>query len=74
MTFLYFLVGNLIANGMGPTLYALVTDYVFADPAMLRYSMTAVSAVALPLGALFSYLALKPYRSSVDAAQAASSD
>jgi hypothetical protein len=74
MTALYFLVGNLIANGMGPTLYALVTDYVFADPAMLRYSMTAVSAVALPLGALFSYLALKPYRSSVDAAQAASSD
>jgi MFS family permease len=70
MTALYFLVGNLIANGMGPTLYALVTDYVFADPAMLRYSMALVSSIVLPLGALFSYLALKPYRNSVDAARA----
>jgi len=69
MTALYFLVGNMIANGFGPTLYALVTDYVFADPAMIRYSMAAVSAVVLPLGALFSFLALKPYRASV--AQAA---
>jgi MFS family permease len=70
MTALYFLVGNLIANGFGPTLYALVTDFVFADPAMLRYSMAAVSAVVLPLGALFSFLALKPYRKSADEAQA----
>jgi len=69
MTALYFLVGNLIANGLGPTLYALVTDYVFADPAMLRYSIAVVCAVVLPLGALFSYLALKPYRASVDAAR-----
>jgi MFS family permease len=70
MTALYFLVGNLIANGMGPTLYALVTDYVFEDPMMLRYSMAWVSAIVLPLGALFSFLALKPYRKSVAAAQA----
>ena len=69
MTALYFLVGNLIANGFGPTLYALVTDYVFGDPAMLRYSMAMVSAVVLPLGALFSFLALKPYRNSVAEAQ-----
>lgn len=69
MTALYFLVGNLIANGFGPTLYALVTDFVFADPAMLRYSMAAVSAVVLPMGALFSFLALKPYRKSADEAQ-----
>jgi MFS family permease len=74
MTALYFLVGNLIANGLGPTLYALVTDFVFADPAMLRYSMTIVSALVLPLGALFSYLALKPYRKSVDAARVRNSD
>lgn len=69
MTALYFLVGNFIANGFGPTLYALVTDYVFADPMMLRYSMASVSIVVLPMGALFSYLALKPYRNSVAAAQ-----
>jgi len=67
LTAIYFLVGNLVANGFGPTLYALVTDYVFRDPAMLRYSMAGVSAVVLPLGALLSYLALKPYRASVRA-------
>jgi MFS family permease len=65
LTALYFLVGNLIANGFGPTLYALVTDYVFGDPAMLRYSIAIVSGGVLPLGALFGYLALKPYRESV---------
>ena len=69
MTALYFLVGNLIANGFGPTLFALVTDYVFGDPNMLRYSMAGVSAVVLPMGALFSYLSLKPYRKSVAEAQ-----
>jgi MFS family permease len=69
LTALYFLVGNLIANGFGPTLYALVTDYVFNDPAKLRYSLAIVSAIVLPLGALFGYLALKPYRASVLRAQ-----
>lgn len=69
LTALYFLVGNLIANGFGPTLFALVTDYVFGDPNMLRYSMAMVSAIVLPLGALFAYLALKPYRQSVARAQ-----
>jgi len=69
LTALYFLVGNLIANGFGPTLFALVTDFVFGDPAMLRYSMAIVSAIVLPLGALFGYLALKPYRASVQRAQ-----
>ncbi len=69
LTALYFLVGNLIANGFGPTLYALVTDYVFEDPAMLRYSMAIVVSIVLPLGAVFAYLALNPYRESVLRAQ-----
>jgi MFS family permease len=69
MTALYFLAGNLIANALGPTLYALVTDYVFRDPMMLRYSLALVIAVVVPLGVLFSYLALKPYRQSVEDAR-----
>ncbi len=69
MTAVYFLVGNLVANGLGPTLYALVTDYVFGDPAKLKYSLSVVTAVVLPLGSLFAYLALRPYRASVLAAQ-----
>jgi MFS family permease len=77
MIALYFLVANLIALGFGPTLYALVTDYVFRDPAMLRYSLALVSGLVLPLGAMFCYLALEPYRISVDRAmniQSASTD
>ncbi|HET6565702.1 MAG TPA: MFS transporter [Xanthomonadales bacterium] len=70
LTALYFLIGNMIALGFGPTIYALVTDYVFADPAKLRYSLSIVCGIVMPLGALFSYLALKPYRASVSQAQA----
>lgn len=69
LTALYFLIGNMIALGFGPTVYALVTDYVFGDPNMLRYSIAVVSVIVLPLGALFAYLALKPYRQSVARAQ-----
>jgi hypothetical protein len=65
MTAIYFLVGNLIASGLGPTTYALVTDFVFDDPMMIRYSIAGVCAVVMPLGALFAYLALEPYRESV---------
>ena len=71
MTAIYFLVGNLIANALGPTLFALATDYLFKDPMLLRYSMALVSAIVIPLGALCAYLALKPYRESVAASKAA---
>jgi MFS family permease len=72
MTALYFLVGNLIALGFGPTLVALVTDFGFADPMKLRYSMALVSATVIPLGVLLSFLALRPYRESRDRADAPS--
>ena len=69
MTALYFLVGNMLALGFGPTLVALVTDYGFGDPQYLRYSMALVSAVVLPVGGLLGYLALKPYRASRERAE-----
>ena len=69
MTAIYFLVGSLIASGIGPTLYALVTDYVFGDPMKIRYSLSIVNAVVLPLGTLFAFLALKPYGASVERAR-----
>ena len=70
MTALYFLVGNLIAMGFGPTLVALVTDYGFGDPADLRYSMAVVSGTMIPLGTLLAFLSLKPYRASRQRADA----
>lgn len=69
MTAIYFLIGNLIAAGLGPTLFALVTDYIFYDPMMIRYSIAIVSSIVLPMGAIFAFLALKPYRESIRRAQ-----
>ena len=68
MVALYFLIGGLIANAFGPTLYALMTDYVFEDPMMIHYSLAAVSAIVLPLSAIFGKLALRPYGLSVTTA------
>jgi len=70
LTALYFLVGNLIAMGFGPTLVALITDFGFGDPAQLRYSMAIVGAVVLPIGGLLAALALRPFRASRDRAEA----
>lgn len=39
----YFFVLNLIALGLGPTLVALSTDYLFADEKALRYSIMLVT-------------------------------
>jgi undecaprenyl pyrophosphate phosphatase UppP len=64
MTALYFLVGSLISMGFGPTIVALVTDYVFGDPMKLHYSMAVVSATMIPLGVTLAFLSLKPYRAS----------
>lgn len=52
MTALYFFVVNLIGLGFGPMLIALLTDNLFADDAMLRYSIATVVAVALPVAAI----------------------
>jgi MFS family permease len=40
---------NLIGAGLGPTLVALFTDHVFADEAMLPYSLALAAAITLPL-------------------------
>ncbi|MFA5962588.1 MAG: MFS transporter [Sphingomonas sp.] len=46
---IYMLVINVIGATMGPTAVALVTDYVFADPSMVGYSISLVCLVASPL-------------------------
>ena len=49
---------NLIGAGLGPTLVALATDRVFADPAALPLSIALVSAVMSPLALGFIAIAL----------------
>ena len=69
MTAIYFFIGNLIANGFGPIFTGLITDYVFTDPTMLRFSMAIVCAIAAPLGVVLLYFGLPAYRASVSRAQ-----
>lgn len=60
------LIVNLIGLGLGPTAIALVTDQVFQDVNMLRYSLAIVSPIVLGLGALCGLVALRPYLNSLN--------
>lgn len=65
---IYFLVANLIATAIGPVLPALITDHVYHNPLMVRYSIAIVVSVAVPLGGALLYSALEPYRASMERA------
>ncbi|WP_419815526.1 spinster family MFS transporter [Glacieibacterium sp.] len=62
MTALYLLLINLVGMGMGPTLVALCTDFVFHDELAVRKSITVVTAVAATGSALLLWRSLRPYR------------
>ena len=48
---------------------AIMSDYVFRDPAQLRYALFSVEAVVLPASVLFLYFGLRPYGASVERAE-----
>ena len=59
---LYLFTGNLLAVGLGPTVIALITDYVFGHESALRYSIATVGAVCSVLVLVFLSGALRPFR------------
>jgi MFS family permease len=59
---LYLFATNLIGLGIGPTIVAVMTDYVFGDPAALRYSLTAFAVVVPVLAVLTLLWGVGPYR------------
>ncbi|ACJ00215.1 spinster family MFS transporter [Rhodospirillum centenum] len=65
---LYLFVVNIVGLGLGPAVVGGVTDWVFGDPALVRYSLALVSAVCLPLAALLYAVALPGFRRSVGGA------
>jgi len=69
MTAIYFFIGNLVASGLGPTIPALLGDYVFKDPTMLRYALFSVEMVVLPLSLVCLYFGFGAYRTSVQRAE-----
>lgn len=70
VTALYFFMANLIGLGLGPMAVASLSDFVFRDEMALRYALSIVSAVALPLSALVLWTGLKPFARAVEAQEA----
>lgn len=48
----FMLIGNILGLGLGPLLVALLTDYVFVDPALVNYSLQVFALVTMPLSGL----------------------
>lgn len=58
---LYYFVLNLLGYGLGPTLVALFTDYVFVREDALNLSMSLIAVTLGPIAALITWYGLKPY-------------
>lgn len=53
---------NLIGLAFGPSVVAALTDFVFHDPMMLRYSLSIVAAIFCPVAAMVFASGLRHYR------------
>jgi MFS family permease len=62
----YQLLANLIGLGLGPTVVALCTDYVFANDAAIGKSIALVCAVLCPLTALLLWRGLPAIRQLIE--------
>jgi MFS family permease len=61
--YLFFL--NLIGIGLGPTIIALITDYIFHDDQAVGFSLAIMAGCSGLLAALFLWKGLKPFRAEV---------
>lgn len=61
----YYFILNLVGYGMGPTVVALFTDYVFVREDALNLSMSMIAIILGPTAALITWFGLKPYGRSV---------
>jgi len=59
---LFILFSVLIGFSLGPALTAVMTDYLFAKPEDLRYSLALLSGVLVPAGMLCLFAGITPYR------------
>jgi hypothetical protein len=56
---------NVIGGGTGPTIVALLTDYVYGNPLLLRYSIATVAVLSLSAAIGLYLVGLKYFRKSV---------
>lgn len=59
---LYFLIANLLGLGLGPTLVAIATDYLFGYDEAIHLSVALCGGVLCPLGAFVLWRGLTPIR------------
>jgi len=59
---IYYFISNAVGIGIGPTLVAGITDYIFEDASMIRYSLSAVGGGSRLLAFLLFLAGLKAYR------------
>lgn len=70
VTALFLLVFNVIGYGLGPSIIAVLTDFVFHSEAQIGRSIAATVAILAPLGISMIWLSLKPYGRSFAQARA----
>lgn len=70
VTALFLFIYSMVGLGLSPTLVALLTNYVFQDESLLRYSMFAINVTLGPLGALVYWLGVRPYGAAFARARA----
>jgi len=63
-TAIYFFVISLLGIGAGPTVVAMITDYVFGDPAAVRWSLMIAPTTAYVVAAVCFWLGRRPYEVS----------
>ncbi|WP_426036590.1 spinster family MFS transporter [Brevundimonas sp. DC300-4] len=69
ITAIYFLIGNLISLGLGPTIVAAISDNFLGGDENIGLSLAIVSGVTITLASFLLGRALKPFRDSVEEAR-----
>ena len=67
-TAIYIAIFNVIGYGLGPLVVAWFNDNVFGEQG-IEYSMVVLACVSGPIGLLFAWLSLRPYREEFEAAE-----
>lgn len=69
ITAIYFLIGNLVSLGLGPTIVAAISDNLLGGDENIGLSLAIVSGVTIAIASFLLGRALKPFRDSVEEAR-----
>ncbi|MEM7610410.1 MAG: MFS transporter [Pseudomonadota bacterium] len=63
---MFVVMGNVIGLALGPTVVALLTDRVFADPLAVGKSLSLLFAIIAPLAVLLLVSGMRPFRETIE--------